>query len=194
MKEVSLGKLENESQEKIIERAKSKFELVNSWISNCDAKSSFLLAFYGVIIAIVFTSDVLEKINETINLIPASKVDLESAILFISLCALLGFLFFSICCFYFIYKTLKARLDSNVFNEEGLTIKSLIFFMSINELEYAEFKEQSNTEEDHHFLNDLNSQIFINSKIATKKFNAYNKSIFSAFVGFACFIVFVLFN
>jgi hypothetical protein len=167
-----------------IEKAKMKFENINQWISNCDTKSSFLLTLYGVLLTIVFTSNIIEKIDTTLSFKPSfSNIGWTSVLNLISLLSLLAFIFFSIKCLFYIYNTLKARIDDKIYTQEELNTNSNIFFQTITSKTYKEFKNNSNSETNEEFLNDLNSQLFINANIASEKFQAYNKSLFNAFMG-----------
>ena len=54
------------------EYADLTYEQVSSWINNCDAKASILLALIGVILSIVFTNvfilgGITERINQVVN-------------------------------------------------------------------------------------------------------------------------------
>lgn len=49
-----------------------RLEHINSWINNCDQKASILLAFVGVVIPLVFSSDIFSgKLLSLVNLIKA---------------------------------------------------------------------------------------------------------------------------
>lgn len=176
-----------------IEKAKSKFENINNWISNCDTKSSFLLAFYGVLLTLVFTSDVINKIGNTFSLKPSlSDLGWTKLLGFLELISILAFFFFSLKCLYFIYNTLKARINSSIYEQESLNTDSNIFFQTIAQKSFKEYKNLSNSESDEDYLNDLDSQVFINSNIATEKFKAYNKSLTNAFIGILCLGIYLI--
>ena len=176
-----------------IEKAKNKFEIINQWISNCDTKSSFLLTFYGVLLTLVFTSNIIEKIITTFSLKPNfSDVGWIEILNLLSLLSIIAFFFFSIKCLYFIYNTLKARIDESIYKQEDLNTDSKIFFLSISNKTFKEFKNNSNSETEDDYLNDLNSQVFINSNIATEKFKAYNKSLLNAFIGIICLVIYLI--
>lgn len=173
------------------EHAIKKLELVNSWLSNCDTKSSFILALLGVFITVIFTSDLGKKL-----LVPFSfecaKIDIESIYNFFLLLISIGFFVFIFITLFHIYSSLKARIDSSFYKQSNLNSKSSMFFITISALTFEEYENLSNAQTLKQVLNDINSQVYINSKIAEKKFKNYNKSIkwmFGAIVLFLFFII-----
>ncbi|MFA9371461.1 MAG: hypothetical protein ACERIH_07085 [Labilibaculum antarcticum] len=170
--------------EKNLERAKDKLDMVNQWIANCDTKSSFLLAFYGVLLALVFTSEVRSEISKTFALKSTfNNIGWTEKLNFISVICIVAFIGCSILCLYFIYNTLRARIDDRIYRQPELNADSKIFFNTISKKTFKVFKDDSNAEICDDYLNDLNSQVFINSKIATEKFKAYNWSLLFGFSG-----------
>lgn len=178
-----------------IEKAKTKFEIVNQWITNCDTKSSILLAFYGVLLTLVFTSELQNMISNTFALETSLKnIGFIELMNFISLLSIIAFIVFSILCLLFVYNTLKARIDDEIYTQQELNTNSNIFFLKISSKSYKDFKDASNLETSEDFLNDLNSQIFINSNIAAEKFKAYNKSLLFGFLGLLSLGIYLITN
>ena len=175
-----------------IEKSIKKLEMVNQWISNCDTKSSFILTFYGVIITIIFTSSTRDDIVDTLHLSVADKINLKSIILFTSLILVLAFMFSIAATGFYILQTLKGRIDPEVYRQQCLNTNSNIFFGTIASKAFATFKKETNEEDEDAYLNDINSQIFINSKIATEKFKNYNSSLFWMVISFAMFLLYAL--
>lgn len=175
------------------EHAIKKLELVNSWLTNCDSKSSFILTLFGVFLTVIFTSDLGKKL-----LIPFTfeftKIDWRSFANFILLLMSIAFFVFIFFTLYHIYSTLKARIDSSVYNQKELNSKSLMFFMTISSLTFEDYENSSNAQTLDKVLNDINSQVYINSKIAEKKFTNYNKSIKWMFWAIVLFLIFIIFD
>jgi len=170
-----------------------RYDIVSHWINNCDSKSSFLLGFYGVILTLISSSKLINVMKSVLLLRPnLNCIDTYSIKSFFSLLVLLGFAFFTIKTFYFIYYTLKASINAEIYSQNSLNTNSNIFFLTIAKNNYEDFSKNINTENKSQFLNDLNSQIYINSCIATSKFINYNKSLNSTFIGIICLIFFVL--
>lgn len=175
-----------------IEKGTRKLELVNHWIANCDTKSSFILTFYGVVLTIIFTSTLGGEMINCFSFTKANEFDGESTRRFILLLVAIVFFITSIITFYQIYLTLKGRIDSNVYKQEGLQTKSNVYFGSIASKDFITFENESNNEDEVKYLNDLNSQVFINANIAEEKFKHYNKSLFWMFISLGVFMFYVI--
>lgn len=182
------------SIEKKIEKSLEKLHHVNHWIANCDTKSSFLLTFYGVVITIIFTSDMLVDMKKTLSLKKASEISLESIRLFFALTFLIIFFLSIAVTLVYLFITLRGRINPTIFKEKGLKPESLFFFGNISKKKFFEFERASDTEQETSYLNDINSQIYINSKIATKKFNNYNRSLMWLTVSFGSFLIYLAFK
>ncbi len=89
---------------------------------------------------------------------------------------------------------LKANTDYNIHLEEDLAKDSIIYFGTIKK--HNKYKQYKNTViniKNEEYLNDLLSQIYINSKIAYAKFENYNKGIQYIFIGtFVLTIILIL--
>ena len=177
---------------KKIDKSIKKMEFISQWISNVDTKSSFVLTFFGVIITIICTSDIGEDMIDTFSYEKAGQIEFESIKLFLSLLIVIGFFISIFITIFHVYKTLVGRIDSNIYSQTGLNTNSNIFFKTIALKEFADYETQSNTESKGDFLNDINSQVFINSKIADKKFKHYNKSLIWTIISFSLFIIFMI--
>lgn len=189
MVEMLYGKYNNEIMKDKIEKAQKRLELVNQWITNCDTKSSFILTFYGVMLTIIFTSDMGKEMMNVFSFEVADKWNWESVknfLLFILVIAFLGSIGKS---FYHIYNTLRARINSDVYEQTGLITSSNLFFGTIAQKNFQDFEQATNKESEEDYLKDLNSQIFINSKIADEKFKHYNKSICWTFISLGGFLL-----
>jgi hypothetical protein len=175
-----------------IENSVNKLNLVNSWISNCDSKSSYILTFFGVIITIIFTSKVGEDMISSLAFTSADKITLESFNYFLQLLLFILFLISSLTTFYFTYSTLKARIDPEIYSQEDLVTSSNIFYGSICSKNFKDFNSEIKTESEENYLNDINSQIFINSNIANLKFKNYNLSLQFMLITFCVFLIYII--
>jgi hypothetical protein len=176
------------------EKGLKKLEIVNHWISNCDTKSSLIFAFLGILLTIIFPSSLGEEMVSVFNFKIAKEINFISVKKFFCLLCVIVFLIGVVMTFCYIYFTLKARISPEVYTQSGLKTDSNIFYGSIASKKYELFKKESNNETDSDFTNDINSQIFINSNIATEKFNNYNKSLIWTLITFAFFILFIILN
>ncbi len=155
------------------------YDTVNSWVNNCDQKAGILLAVVGVAMTILATSDFL-KCLRTYIFTPFVKYCTEETNLVFSWSRFTVFvlLLFTAAmlitsCFYLL-KAISANLD---YDEErkkypSMVKSSYIFFGSICKMSYDDFKK-----EDEDYLDDLRSQIYVNSKIATAKFKNYKEGL-----------------
>lgn len=194
MVEMLYGKYNNEIMKDKIEKAQKRLELVNQWITSCDTKSSFILTFYGVMLTIIFTSDMGKEMMNVFSFEVADKWNrgsIKNFFLFILVIVFLGNI---TKVFYHIYNTLRARINSDVYKQTGLITSSNSFFGTIAQKNFQDFEQATNSENEEEYLKDLNSQIFINSKIADEKFKHYNKSICWTFVSLGIFLVYIILN
>lgn len=171
-----------------------RLEVVNQWISNVDTKSSFVLTFYGVIITIIFTSNLGKEMINTFTYRCASSIDCNSFKLFFSLLVVILFITAIIITIYNIYQTLRGRINPNIYKQRRLKTNSNIFFGTIVSKSYSDFENQITNESKSTFLKDLNSQIYINSNIADNKFKHYNNSIMWLIISLGLFLTFIIIN
>ncbi len=175
-----------------IEKSTKRLEFINQWILNCDTKSSFVLTLFGVLLTIIFTSDVGGGMIATLSFIKSESFSGESFHKFSLLVLTVAFIITSIKTFFHIFSTLKGRIDPTAYAQGGLNMDSNIFFDAIAKKTFQDFETKSNTEDEKVFLNDLNSQIFINASIVSAKFRQYNKSLLWMFISLLIFIVYVV--
>ena len=155
---------------------KENLDRVNMWISNCDQKASFILAMLGVAITILFTSDFVKYVRKTI--IAPFKTYLCDNIQYVDWlkCAVaLSLIYVCICViitFYQLVNSLRAKTDINRFFQQGIERKSMLHYESVANMTYNEFCTS-----EVHIINDLRSQVYINSIICTAKFKHYKKAI-----------------
>jgi hypothetical protein len=78
------------------------------------------------------------------------------------------------------YSTLRARLDPKIFRESGLVTNSVLFFETIANRNFADFltDQQGTTNVNSNSLdNEIDSQVFIISKLCQLKFKHYNLTL-----------------
>ncbi|UVV57432.1 hypothetical protein NXW60_10775 [Bacteroides fragilis] len=180
--------------EKNIEKSLKKLELVNLWISNCDTKASLILAFLGIIVTIIFTSNIGGEMINTIEYKAVWQVNCLSLKLFFRLFSSVIFCASTAFSFVQLGMTLYGRVNPNKYNQTGVKMQSNLFWKTIQNKKFIDFESQSNSEPDNSYPNDINSQVFINSKIAQAKFRHYNLSLLSTGVALISFFIFVFLN
>jgi hypothetical protein len=156
-------------------------ERVNFWVTNCDSKISYLLTLQGIILTIIFTSDYADRLVETLSFkLTFANFGLQSFFRFIECLSLYAFIFLIVLSLYNAYSTLSARLDPKIFKEPGLTLNSVLFFETIAKRKFTDFiTDQSGVTNinSNSLNNDIDSQVFINSKICQLKFKHYNLAL-----------------
>ena len=139
-----------------------------------------LLAIIGVIITILVSSDFMKNLRAYIfnpfidywtgncdlafswSRFNVFFLLLISAIMLIMSC-------------HYLFKTINANIDYQKIRNDNpeLVNESYIFFGSITKMTYEDFKKN-----EVNYLEDLKSQIYVNSMIASNKFLNYNKSLY----------------
>ncbi len=172
------------------EDAYKNLDRINMWIGNVDAKISYSLTFIGVLLGFFLTGNKSIKMEETINKIYFKGVfyltPKEVVIIFL-ICA---FAITSVIAIIFLYRALKGRINPNVYKETGLITNSNIFWLTISKKKYIDFYNEANNLTQENLMKDICSQIFINSKICTEKFENYNKGVRFIVISVIIFFIF----
>ena len=171
--------------------ADDTYEQVSSWINNCDSKASILLAFLGVILSIVFTSDFhlngIEGLaKDVVSLIKREGNSCACASFFILVVLGLSIGFFADSIRNLLL-VLYARLDDSRDRENP----SISFYRSIGAKSYDDYKNLVETISDDNFVEDKLRQVYDCSKICTNKFNFYNEGVKSMKIGLVFFAVYI---
>lgn len=156
-------------------------DVVNSWVNNCDQKAGILLTVFGVAITVLVTSDFMKELRSYL-FVPFveywtnSESQLEFSLgrftVFCLLVIAVGMLMTSC---YYLFKAITANTNYDKIRQENprMVPKSYLFFGSISNMPYDEFRRDNID-----IKEDLKSQIYVNSKIATTKFKNYNEGLF----------------
>lgn len=150
------------------------------WIKSCDTKSSIVLAVIGIFLSIFTSQHSLNMLNEILNL---SVKNLNFSNFLYLLAFLISwslFLFGAYC----LIRVLIPRLRKFAKDDDETTHKdSIYYFEGISHNTFLEYKHKVFNRDTQDDLNDLLSQIFINSKICTQKYTYYSKGITFTFLG-----------
>ena len=177
------GKKSEEIPDEYINKGKEELqytlELVNSWVQNCDQKAGMLLAVIGVAITVMLTSDFIKFIRNYI-FIPFVEFCEGKGEHIISWSRFIVFFLLVVASVLLIKSSLylfnasSANInDEKMYKENPTLVKnSFIFFNSISEMRFDDFKK-----DEVEFEDDLKSQIYINSIIAKIKFKNYNNGL-----------------
>lgn len=156
-------------------------ERVNFWVANCDSKVSYLLTLQGIILTIIFTSSYAKRLIVTLTYkLTFNNFVWDTFFRFIEGVSLYSFIVLILISLYNVNLTLRARLDPKILQEPGLVTNSVLFFESIANRSFINFQtDQQTTTNVNSTLrdNDIDSQVFINSKICQLKFKHYNLTL-----------------
>ena len=167
------------------ERLNKNFENINTWINNCDNKASVMLGFIWIIAKIVLTNN--DFITLFIKLIISACKNINFSD-FLYLIFLFGTLLMIIYGIYKIFKVICPTLKNT--SSEG---KSLIYYDSISQMDFLLYNEQISKSSNEDYIEDLLSQIYINSKICSKKFKNFKFGFSYTMLGLILFsILFVI--
>lgn len=161
------------------------------WISNVDAKVSFIISFTGVFIGFIFASDSITKSIQN-YIITISKISYSDLSVIFSLIALVLFIltiYFILKAVYLLMKAIQGRIDPELYKQTDLETDSSIFWGTIATKDYATFKSSFDISEEQQ-LNDIQSQAYINSLITKAKFENYNKGLENLRNGIILFVIF----
>lgn len=153
---------------------------VNSWLNNCDQKAGILLTVVGVAVTVIMTSDFMKFLREYIFLPFMNYCSGNHDLSFswsrfsVFLLLIIAMVILITCCHY-LFQVISANIDYEKMRKENpdLVKTSYFFFRSISRMNYCDFKKGGVE-----YGEDLKSQIYVNSKIATTKFEKYNESLF----------------
>lgn len=176
------------TMEKKIDYATKTLERNIGFINSCDTKTSIVLAIFGVLLTIIFTSDVSTEIIYIINTAYSTKCCcgvLYLILISASIIVLLIGLKNLIC-------VLIGRIDVKG-NNSSFNYDSRIFFSGITKYEDdRKYRKNFSKMTEEEYFDEITSQIFINAKIADVKYQKYNWGLKCLVCGFLTFVVLVL--
>lgn len=157
------------------------------FVTNCDNKTSIVLATFGVLLAIILTN---EGLNEIFNIVKSCIATKTFCSIFYLLC-FAGAIFAMVLGMFKLGSVLIAKTSEEVIgrNDEN----SRIFFSGIrNNGDHNVYHQKFCAMNKEDLLNDLIEQIYINADIASIKYATYNRGLRCTIVGFIFFVVLLL--
>lgn len=167
--------------DKIREELEKDLSRIIGFVNSCDSKSSIVMSGVLAIVALIAGLNGPSLADHFKNNLDSAGVILSLVLLIVSVALIIIGLSFVISSLY-----ARGKPDNQAYHD------SLIYYGSISSLEYDDYKESvlSRTNED--YLEDLASQVHINSIICSKKYRLYNKGLIFSIVGiillFACLL------
>jgi hypothetical protein len=155
------------------------------FINSCDSKASVVLGVFGVLLTILFSSDGVTELKKII------KVAISTGIFYgVLYCIILVFTAIGLA--FGIVKLLQVlfpKTDCNELKQEDLELNSKIFFGGIlKNSTYRQYKDKMMKCNQDEYLNDIISQIYLNSVICDRKYKNFKIGVIVALVGFLSFI------
>ena len=158
-----------------------------SFVTNCDNKTSIVLASFGVLLAIILTNEGLNKIFNIVKTCIASKTFYN----ILYLLCLAGAIIVMVLGMFNLGSVLVARTseEANGRKDEN----SRIFFVGIRKNgDYKTYNQKFLAMDRESLLNDLIEQIYINADIAYTKYASYNLGLRRTAMGFIFFVTLLL--
>ena len=182
--ETTLSKEELECK---IEIATQTLDRNIDFITNCDNKTSIVLAAFGVLLTIILTN---EGLNKILNIVKTCIETKTFCNIFYLLCLTSTF-FIMMLGMFNLGSVLVARTSEEAIGRKDET--SRIFFIGIRKNgDYYTYNQKFRTMSKEDLLNDLIEQIYINADIASIKYATYNRGLRRTIIGFTLFVVLLL--
>lgn len=155
------------------------------FINNCDSKASVVLGVFGVLVTILFSSDGVAELKIIIK--AAITTGTYYGVLY---CITLAFTVISLA--FGTVKLLKVlfpKTDCDELKQEDLELNSKIFFGGIcKNSTYKKYKDKIMKCSQDEYLNDIISQIYLNSIICDRKYKNFKIGVIVVLMGFLSFI------
>ncbi len=154
------------------------------FVTNCDNKTSIVLASFGVLLTIILTN---EGLNEIFNIVEAC-IAAKSFCNVLYLLCLVGAAFVMVLGMFNLGSVLTAKTSEEAIGRKDE--KSRIFFAGIRKnTDYEIYNQKFLAMDRESLLNDLIEQIYINANIAYTKYASYNRGLRRTAIGFLFFVV-----
>ena len=153
------------------------------FVNNCDSKTSIILG------------SVLAAVSLLIGLGASSLTSIDNGSVFfyvvIILCAASAFLI--IIGVLYLLKALHASIEpEDYLSGDESAKRSPLFFGNVADMTFPEYKELVASRDTETYVEELESQIYINSQICKDKFENYNKGLVCSFLGLLILFVCVV--
>lgn len=173
--------------------AYANLERINGWISNCDTKASILFGVLGVVIGL--TTEVF-KVFGFLKDVATGAVAASSgniALLVFQLLLMTTYMVATAFAVYNLVNVLKARLRSPI--QPKMLKDSMLYFDMIANKTQEQYLDTCSTVTEEKLVEDINTQVWVNSLICKAKFKYYKRSlIWVCFAGVFAVMMLVLIN
>lgn len=184
MKKPELNKDELEYK---IEIATQTLDRNIGFVTNCDNKTSIVLATFGVLLAIILTNEGLSKIYSILK----ACIEIKTFCSILYLISFAGSLFVMVLGMFNLGSVLVAKTSEKAIGRHDEN--SRIFFAGIRKSgSYNAYNQRFYAMSKEDLLNDLIEQIYINADIASTKYARYNLGLKRTIIGFVLFVALLL--
>lgn len=156
-------------------------ERVQNWIGNCDQKASILLATIGILFGIFFSTDAvfnkIVKVPNELRQLWNSCECLQVFVYSVSLLIIFATLVLIGLSIFYLLKTIKSTINASDYKDAVCNNNHKTFFGSISAIPYHTFLEERRHATNSERIEELISQLYINSKICNSKFEKYNTGL-----------------
>lgn len=153
------------------------------FITNCDNKTSIVLAAFGVLLAIILTN---EGLNEIFSIVKTCIETKTFCNIFYLVC-FAGAIFVMVLGMFNLGSVLVAKTSEEAIGRKDEN--SRIFFAGIRKSgDYKTYNQRFYAMSKEDLLNDLIEQIYINADIASIKYATYNLGLRRTIIGFILFV------
>lgn len=157
------------------------------FVTNCDNKTSIVLATFGVLLAIILTNEGLSKIYSILK----ACIEIKTFCSILYLICFAGVLFVMVLGMINLGSVLVAKTSEKAIGRHDEN--SRIFFAGIRKSGSCNtYNQRFYTMSKEDLLNDLIEQIYINADIASTKYARYNLGLKRTIIGFVLFVALLL--
>lgn len=167
-----------------LRQLENDLDRIQIWVRNCDQKSSILLATIGVLFGLVFSTESISKLKRMCHIFYSSNEHgCWQIIGFIVLLILFILTLLSvILTISYLLMAIKSRTDPTKIIKGYRQNKSKTFFRDISSISFDTFKNERISSTNEERIEELISQLYINSRICSIKFDKYNMGLIFFFI------------
>lgn len=167
--------------------AYKSLENINSWINNCDTKTSIILALFGVILTMLLTNSIF--INQLLNILHLAIKGINFSnilYLFFIVGSIVSFLVGA----YKLIQVLSPKINFREYKNRVTVEDSIYYFGKISCYgSFNDYRDAIKSKNDKEVVDDLISQIYINSIICQNKFVNFKGGLKLIQIGLSVFTV-----
>lgn len=182
-----MKELTSQTKENLIQRLDRHLD----WIKSCDTKASIVIAGAGIFLNIFTAEHSISMLNQIISK-AVNNISAGNLFYLLSFLVFWGVFLYGAYC---LIRVLVPMMKKDVIAfQQGTYENSLYYFETADDKKYSEFREMMLKETEENEIEDLLSQIYMNSKICSSKYRFYKKGIRLSFVGIAGILILYIYG